>query len=241
MPEGLLLLPLLGGFAFLHLAHLFRFKAQRWDGYRLVLASACVGVILLLLGRCMVLLFGLIPKVGPWAGDVWHYIVPFAHSDTCAWAFVLGPGLAMLGVNRMYGIEEAKNKQIEEDKRADAFTRLLHVGARDNRLISVTLESRKWYVGFVAEAPNLNPEEKYFRLLPMMSGYRNKDTLETFRTVFYQDVLEAVDSSDFVITMAIVDVKTANFFDPDVYDAHFAEDEEEVDESPHIDDTGESA
>lgn len=223
MPEGLLLLPLLGGFAFLHLAHLFRFKAQRYDGYRLLLASACAGICLLALGRLMVLLWGAVPGFGPWAGRTWHAFAPFAHSDACAWSFVLGPLLAVLAVNRIWGIEQAKNKQLEASKRADAFTRLLHAAATESRLLSVTMESRKWYAGFVAEAPNLNPEEKYFRLLPIVSGYRDADTLETFRTVFYDEVLEVADSADFVITLPIADVKSANFFDPDVYEEHFAE------------------
>jgi hypothetical protein len=230
MPQGLLLLPLLGGFAFLHLSHLYRFKAQRYDGYRLLLASASVGAALLLLGRALVLLFGQIAFLGEWAGRVWFTLSPFPHSDSCAWSLVLGPVLAAV-VNRMYSLEEAKNKQLDDTKQADAFTRLLHDAARHTRLISVTLDSRKWYVGYVAESPNLHPEEKYFRLLPIISGYRDKDTLGTVRTVFYEDVLRAADPAGFVITLPISDVKGANYFDPDVYDAYFAENDETVSEN----------
>ena len=225
MPQGLLILPLLGGFLLLHRSHLFRFNAQRYDGYRLLLTSAVAGAFLLLFGRVLVLLFGQIPWFGPWAGEFWYHLSPFPHSDTCAWSFVLGPLLAKFAVNQMYGLEAAKNKQLEEDKEADSFTRLLHTAVKDKRLISVTLETRKWYVGFVAEAPNLKPTEQFFRILPMVSGYRDKDTLKTFRTVFYEDILEAPDSADFVITLPIDDVKSANFFDPDVYEAYFAEEQ----------------
>ena len=227
MPQGLLLLPLLGGFLFLHLSHVFRFNAQRYDGNRLILASAAAGAFLLLLGRAVVLLFGSIPLFGAWAGRVWYEIAPFPHSDSCAMACVLGPVLAVVIVNRMYDVEAAMNKQIEEKKHADAFTRLLHMAARDRRLVSVTLDSRKWYVGYIAEAPNLNPAEKYFRLLPIVSGFRDKDTLETFRTVFYEDVLETNHSSEFVITLPIADVKSAGFFDPNLYDVYFAEEDDD--------------
>jgi hypothetical protein len=44
MPYNLLLLlPLIGGFLFVHLTHYFRFAAQRMDGYRLLFQSAIAG------------------------------------------------------------------------------------------------------------------------------------------------------------------------------------------------------
>jgi len=225
MPQGLLLLPLLGGFAFLHLAHLFRFNAQRYDGNRLLFTSAVAGAILLLLARLLVVVGSSVPYFGPWAGQVWYGFAPFPYSDTCVLSLLLGPAMAA-AVNRRYDPQRAKNKQLEENKRADSFTRLLHVASRDNRMISVTLASRKWYVGFVAEAPNLNPEEKFFRLLPIVSGYRDSNTLETFRTVFYEEALSRSESANFVITLPIAEVRSANFFDPYMYEEYFAQPEQ---------------
>jgi hypothetical protein len=105
--------------------------------------------------------------------------------------------------------------------------KLLHLATEENLLVSVTLDNRKWYVGWVTESPNLDPQELYFRLLPFMSGYRDKDTLETFRTVFYQNVLEddTLDPNTFFITLPLKDIKTANLFDPDVYNQYFGEQE----------------
>jgi hypothetical protein len=126
----------------------------------------------------------------------------------------------------MYDVDTAKDKQLNDLEQADAFTRFLHVATRGSRLISITLSNRKWYVGYVAEAPSLNPNEKYFRILPLVSGYRDKDTLETLRTTFYEEVLKTAKSGDFVVTPPIADVQTANFFDPDLYDEHFSEDDD---------------
>jgi hypothetical protein len=222
MPQGLLIVPLLGGFLFLHLSHVFRFRTQRYDGYRILFASAVAGLVLLILGRAAVLLFSAVPVVNGLAGRAWFAFSPFPHSDSCAWSLALAPLLAA-ATNRLIGLEEAKDMQIAQRRQADALTRLLHTAARDARLLSLTLDSRKWYVGYVAEAPNLNPEEKYFRLLPLLSGYRDKDTLETYRTVFYEDLLETEEAENFVITLPLADVKTANFFDPDVYEGYFSE------------------
>src|SRR3954453_8329114 len=48
LPTNLLLLPLLGGFWFVHFCYLFKFRAQRLDGYRLLLESAFLGLLLIL-------------------------------------------------------------------------------------------------------------------------------------------------------------------------------------------------
>ena len=72
----------------------------------------------------------------------------------------------------------------------------------------------------------LNPADRYFRLLPLVSGYRDKDTLGAVRTTFYEYVLKLANSGDLVMTLPIADVQSANLFDPDVYEEHFSEGEE---------------
>lgn len=222
MPQGLLLLPLLGGFLFLHLSHLFRFQAQRYDGNRLLFTSAAAGSVLLLIGRAAVLATGRIPQFGPWAGTLWYQLAPFPHSDTCAWSLVLGPLLAVGVVNRIWRPEAARLREIQVNQRADGLIRLIDLAVRRNELISVTLDNRKWYVGYTSEAPNLNPEEKYFRILPVLSGYRDSLTMEAHPTLFYSDVLEESDPADLLVTLPLASVKSANLFDPDLYDRYFS-------------------
>ncbi len=124
-------------------------------------------------------------------------------------------------------INPTRAKDIEIRRHGTSLTKLLHQAERGHRLVSLTLVTLKWYVGFVAESPNLAPQEEYFRILPIISGYRDKDTLRTHRTVFYQDVLAdpSVDSNDFVLTLPLKDIKMAGLFDENVYDVYFADDE----------------
>jgi hypothetical protein len=61
MPYNLLLLPLIGGFLFVHLTHFFRFGAQRLDGYRLLFQSAIAGIGLSAAARLIDLLIDLTP------------------------------------------------------------------------------------------------------------------------------------------------------------------------------------
>jgi hypothetical protein len=221
MPYNLLLLPLLGGFLFIHLAHYFRFAAQRADGYRLLFQAAIAGVGLSIAGRLTELLIGLTP-VGSRLEQYWNIFSPFPYSATSAVSLLLGPFFALL-VNLFISKEKAKSLEIR--LRGNFLLRLLAEAATEERLISLTLDSRKWYVGWVVESPNLDPRELYFRLLPFISGYRDKDALEPHRTVYYEAVLKdtTLDRSEFAITLPLDDVKIAGFFNDEVYDEFFAE------------------
>ncbi len=221
MPYNLLLLPLIGGYLFVHLTHYFRFAAQRADGYRLLFQAAIAGVALSILGRLSELLLALTP-MGEWFEHYWQIFSPFPYSATSALSLLLGPPLALM-VNLFLNKERAKGLELRSS--GNFFLQLLDEAANQKRLISLTLDSRKWYVGWVVESPNLDPHEQYFRLLPFISGYRDKDTLEARRTVYYEAVLRdtAIDRTEFVITLPLKDVKIAGFFNDEIYDEYFSE------------------
>ncbi len=222
MPYNLLLLPLLGGFLFLHISHLFRFEAQRLDGYRLLFYSALAGLMLVLPARIIVVCLSS-TALSHWSGTLlWDQIAPFSYSGTSVLSLILAPPLA--GVLNLF-INAERAKDIEIRRHANYLTKLLHRAERETLPLSITLANLKWYVGYVTVSPNLSPSETYFRILPLLSGYRDRETLKTIRTVFYQDVLQdpQVDKNDLVVTLPLADVKIAGLFDEDVYDEYFAE------------------
>jgi hypothetical protein len=221
MPYNLLLLPLLGGFLFFHIAHYFRFSAQRLDGYRLLLQTAVAGTLLEILARFLGLLFELLP-ISESVQNRWNALVPFPYAATSLLAFVLGP-LAAIVWNIFVTKEEAK--EIEIRKHGNAFTQLLLRAQKEKQLISITLENRKWYIGWITESPNLDPQELYFRLLPYRSGYRETDNLKTVYTTYYEGALgeSSLRKEDLIITLPLKDVKAANLFDEDLYNDYFAE------------------
>jgi hypothetical protein len=219
MPFNLLLLPLIGGFLFVHLTHFFRFGAQRLEGYRLLFPCAIAGICLSIVARLIDLLIDFTPAGGP-AHVLWTWFSPFTYSAVSALALLLGP-IGALFANLLIGKERAKDSEIRRN--GNLLTQLLHRAVKEKLLLSITLDSRKWYVGWVVESPNLEPQEFYFRILPFISGYRDKDTLEAFRSVFYQDVLQdtTVEPEQFYITLPLKDVKIAGPFDDDVYNEYF--------------------
>ncbi len=190
------------------------------DGYRLLFQAAIAGVGLSTAGRLAELLVGETP-LGPPLGRYWAIFSPFPYSATSAISLLLGPMCALV-VNLFLDKEKANDREIKAH--GNLFLKLLHQAEKEERLISLTLDSRKWYVGWVAESPNLDPQEQYFKLLPFMSGYRDKDSLETRQTVYYEAVLRdtALDRSEFVVVLPVKDVKIAGFFNDQAYDEYFA-------------------
>jgi hypothetical protein len=226
MPYNLLLLPLLGGFLFLHISHYYRFGAQRLDGYRLLFQSAIAGILLSVLARLAIICL-IQTAPGQYLDQSWMLFSPFNYSGTSAAALLLGPVIALL--TNLF-INKQKAWELEIRDHGNFFLRLLHQAQKDKQVISVTLDSRKWYVGWVAQAPNLDPQEQYFRLLPLISGYRDKDTLVIRRKVIYEDVLQdpTIESDQFVVTLPLKDVKIASLFNEDVYNTYFADTDEEA-------------
>lgn len=225
MPYNLLLFPLLSGYLFLHAAHYFRFRAQRLDGYRLLIESAIAGTVVGAIARALIVLF----SGSEWirgASSYWAKLAPWPDSEVAGLSLVVGLGLA-LAVNLV--IDKDRAKSLEVERQGSSIIRLLFEAEKSDELISITLDNLKWYVGYVTEIPNLDPSETHFRLLPIFSGYREKESLETFRTVFYEDALidPARDPEDFVVTLPLADVKMACLFDSEIYEKYFCEEDEE--------------
>lgn len=251
MPTNLLILPLLAGFCFVHFTSLFRFRAQRQDGYRLLLESGVAGALFLGVSRVLVAVAKL-SSVGMYTKALWEDFTPIPYLGTAVGSGCVAV-LTALAFNyhvtsgfrdffrrlwrshrkvrfvrqvfnkvRLRNLEKARHSEIIAH--GNSLTRLLHYADRQTELVSVTLTNCKWYVGFVAEAINLDPQEAYFRILPIISGYRRRATLEPTRTVYYPTVYEkaGVDSGDFVITLPVRDVLIASLFDARVYEDHFS-------------------
>ena len=215
MPWNLLLLPLLGGFSFLHFCYRFRFRSQRLQGYRLLFESAVVGVGLSVLARLIIL--GVVQTSwGKNLAALCVRILPFPFAGTAIAALLLGltiPFLINLRINR----ERAKQIAVEEFN--DSMLRLLYEAARRKKLVLITLDSRKVYVGFVLNAPNLDRESVHVGLLPILSGYRSSTTLKIHFSGHYVRVYDSqnIDPNDFLIALPLVRVTSAQWFDPGGY------------------------
>ena len=109
--------------------------------------------------------------------------------------------------------------------------RLLHSAVKANQPIAVTLENRRWYVGYITEFPNLDPLEQCFSLIPVLSGYRESESLRVKGPTFYDPVYEKIDKNKFAVTIPLDSVRVANFFDQAVYAKFFSETKDDEEEA----------
>jgi hypothetical protein len=225
MPTNLLLLRLLGGFLFFHICYYTRFRAQRLENYRLVMESAAAGLVLFLCSRFVIVFLGSthigwLWLAGRWLTMVAESVAPFEYSGTASGAFLIGVFLA-IAINCLVSKTKAKRRVMR--RHGSAFYRLLNEAEIAKRPIAVTLDNRKWYAGHVAELPNLDPLEQYFRILPSLSGYRDDKSMKVTISVYYNLLAESgVDTSQYVITLPLAAVKIASFFDLNLYQTYFA-------------------
>jgi hypothetical protein len=111
MPSNLLLLPLLGGYCFIHFFYYLRFRSQRLDGYRLLIESACAAGFLVTMSRLIVLGLKLTP-FGDWLKQYWDAFCPFPYSATAGGSVLIGLTLPFV-LNYFWNEKSAKNKVLE--------------------------------------------------------------------------------------------------------------------------------
>jgi hypothetical protein len=216
MPWNLLLLPLLAGYCALHICHFFRFRAQKQDGNRLLFESALAGFPLLILGRLTT--YWLTSK--PWgkaAQSMAAGIVDVPFIGTGMAALLYGIALPLIA-NAFTSTERAKWWAIKATD--NGFLRLAQTALRREMPISLTLKTRKVYIGYVVQTPNLKLAEQYIHLLPLVSGYREPATLALKLTADYGKVYATgkVNVDDFSITIPLASIDSANLFDSNAYE-----------------------
>lgn len=220
MPTNLLLLPLIGGYWFLHVFHYTSFKSQRLDGYRLLVESALAGVVLAAVSRAVVTLANLSDHVRFAWFDLAPSNIPFLGTATGSLLlglvapYLLNP---ILSWTHIMTIVDAKTKAIE--RHGNDLLRLLHRASLEEKPVSVALDNGKVYVGLIAAAPNLSPHDTYLSITPFYSGYRDKQTLQVVFTVDYLEVYEArhLDPQDFRVVVPMASIRMASLFDQAAY------------------------
>jgi hypothetical protein len=222
MPFNVLLLPLLGGYLFLTHWNYTRFNTKRHSGERLIFHSAAAGVFLLILSFLVV---QLIIDDRPDLYSAWRERVPFAYTGTSFGAFLLG-AFAWWPLNKLFfPLAVAQRRVIAEW--GDYLEELLERALRETYQVALTTRNGKVYVGLVLT--NVDPayDRRYIRLLPLSSGYRDKDTQTVNFTTDYsrvyaemlesESLLDDERASEFEIVLPVSEIVSANLFNPDAY------------------------
>jgi len=91
--------------------------------------------------------------------------------------------------------------------------------------VEITLESRKFYIGYVTSFPMPDSKNKHVTLLPLLSGFRDKDTLRFNFTTNYFPARQLADfnANDLKVVVPVDNIASARFFDASVYQRTFAQ------------------
>jgi hypothetical protein len=222
VPLNTLILPLLAGWWVVTQLEFLKPRTRRYEGQRLLLSSAAAGTLLLFVSRGATLV---VAHVAPALVAKWRVFAPFPYSGAAAGTVVLSLLIVLL-VNANADREEAYASFVRTGD--DHLERLLLRSAREKRSLALTLRTGKIYVGSTLRLPaDLATERKSITILPLVSGYRDRDTQALVFTTDYSGVHErladargAVDGTsadEFELVIPVAEVVSANLFDWDVY------------------------
>ncbi len=225
MPWNLVILPLLGGYLFVHVCTVFRYRSQRFESERLLLHSASCGVVLAFLARLLTFFVYRVPIGRVLSADL-NAIAPsndLPYLGTALAALALGWAGAH-SVNAVVSkIGDKAFKLWTVERYDNGLIRLLHEAMYGPYPLSVTLTSRKVYIGYIFEAPMASPHDQYLTMMLLLSGYREEKTLALCQTVNYaqRTNTEAEPPVFFLVTFSVDQILTANRFDLAVYEQEF--------------------
>lgn len=186
MPYNLLLLPLLGGFVFVTFWNRTKIRASRYEGYRLILYSSLWGAIFSLfsvallkiswlgfyLNSAMVLLFADISE-------------QYRDFNIVLLSCVVG-STAWIPLNWIFTQEREYAQAVR--KFGNRLENFLFEALNNRNLVSITLKSKKVYVGYVIGDINPEIDRSYVTVWPMLSGFREPTNLKLNITNNYAQV-----------------------------------------------------
>lgn len=189
----------ISGFLFNLTFHPFRYFAKRAEGQRLFFMSAGTGLVLAALTFSSVGLLKL--HLSPhhfllqWAA-FFHKAVPIDHANKLMITLVGGVILAKLlnlGAARLVGARHSPHvgwsgkrstraQRVYDrltEKHGSPMAKLLRRAVDEQKLVMVTLKSRKMYCGRIFEvAADIDAADACVEILPSFSAYRDKDSLK---------------------------------------------------------------
>jgi hypothetical protein len=220
-PINLLLFPILGGYYILIKSELFRYRQQRLEPQKLIFNSFLGGIILMIVAWIFT---AVVSKMAP-AFVAWvrhFYPLQADYFGTCVTAFLLSIVFTEVS-NRLVKKDEQISMAI--NKIGNEFERLCESCYRNADMIQLSLKNDKCYVGWVKSLP-MPSSSSHITILPVYSGYRDKEKKRLHFTTQYLDVYatyvregDVLDIRDLAaLVIKIDEIVSANKFDPDMYE-----------------------
>lgn len=244
------------GFLYTHNHPPSRFRQKRATGWNSYFHIAQWGFAFTMLGSAVVLAMMWTLDFAAWVVDL-GFMLFGSDYRTPLWGTAIFthslPGhisigtitSALFGAASAYGVAANKRDELEADQAAlmaeykllaksDGLEYLLFESMDKGLLILVTLKSRKVYIGLVKDPRLLHGDLENIVIIPMLSGYRDSDTLRFKISHNYRDYYEKYDISSndgelrlqhFRTVIPTSEIDSASLFDLHTYQ-QFTEAEE---------------
>jgi len=221
-----LLIPFLGGYIFLSLCNLYKFKLIRDDSQRLIFKAGVFGLFFFSISY---FLMDVLYKNFFGLSIFWDEIIPsINYLDTALFSLFISL-ISAFGYNYFRPSDLIKAKLIIRDD--DPIELILLDALISEYLVLITLETNKVYVGLVTNNPfSIRDEVNSILILPYLSGYRDSGTKKIEFTTLYTEAYELLSGAedenpinveDFQIAIKYSQIISINRFDLDVYENGF--------------------
>ncbi|MFT6046671.1 MAG: hypothetical protein ACI9WC_002378 [Arenicella sp.] len=222
MPSGLFILCFLGGFMFMSRFNYTEMLSKKLNGQRLIIFSAIIGVLLAGFSRVTVLLILELDLAVVLL--IKQKLFPFPFLGTATMSFFLGFILPIF-LNFIFDTDKAFKYTLK--KYANGLEQLFANSIIDDKQVMVNLKNGKVYVGYMSWQPPSSDANSYYRILPVISGYRAAESHEVTYVTDYtpiylkladddKEATENLSIDDFQKYFSLSDVSTACIYDPDV-------------------------
>lgn len=202
-----LFVPTLAGYLFLIICNATRYRIARESGYHVFFRSAIAGAFLFVAAVVVNLCLGV---SAPGSNDINLIVFVLAVIPPFLFNCVYRPGRAV---------------RRAAEKAGGLIELLLDEAIRNDLFVEVSLRNGKAYIGSVLD-PGLGSDDSDIALIPVLSGYREKDTQELKITTSYSRVIsKAISDYDlslgyFRVVVPMSEVVSARIFDFDVARLH---------------------
>ena len=161
-------------------------------------------------------------------GDSYPTFLPDVRDRAAILTVLLGIVLPT-PLNNLFFSQRDAEKTVAE-KHGDLIELLIVESIERGKLIEVSLRGGKVYIGFALANRIARWTGSHMSMLPVSSGYRDKDTLELAITTNYAPVIAkhieaigksteqpAVELRDFRVVIPRAEIVSARLFDPDLH------------------------
>lgn len=220
MPFNLLLFPLVGAYYILIRFKYLKYIQSRLESQRILLNAALIGIFLLTFTFFLRAIANILfPET---LNSVYQHFplkVPFFGTTVSSLLIaIIATEAANLFVNREKAIK------FSIDYIGNELELMLKSSINDSRLLQITLDNDKFYIGWAKELPKPSVSN-YIRIIPAFSGYRN-DKKELIFTTEYLSVyasyinegsVKDIDELNTDLVIRLNNIITVAFFDMEMY------------------------